>query len=48
MKIVTYHTEATGVKWYAVRNKTHITPWCMSLILAIIDWISGDVDEVTE
>ena len=48
VRIVKYHADATGVTWFAIRDKNFTTPWCMSLISAIIDWISCDVDEVTE
>ena len=46
MRIITYRAEATGITWFAIRNKRFITPWCMSLIMAVVSWITSDVDEV--
>lgn len=48
MKLVTYHAEATGVTWYAVRNKTNITPWCMSLLRAIGCWIKEETYSLSD
>lgn len=48
MKIMKYHAEATGVNWYAVRNRKYKTPWCMSLLEAVILWFTRRDLEETE
>ena len=48
MKLVTYYAEATKVTWYAIRNKTHITPWCMSLSKAYWCWFKGDIAPLSD
>ena len=42
MKITTHHTETAGVTWFAIENHRYITPWCMSLLDAIVCWIKGE------
>lgn len=46
-RIITYYADATGVLWFAMRNKKHVTPWSMSPFDPIINWIKGNVYERT-
>ena len=48
MKLVVYVAEATGVVWFAVRNKKQRTPLCMSLLEAIKCWFKNDRYELDE
>lgn len=48
MWFVTYYAKATGVMWFAVRSRKHITPWCMSPFSAVVDWLKGEVYEAKE
>ena len=46
MKLITYYAEATGVIWFAVRNKTHVTPWCINPLDALRCFYKKDLIKI--